>query len=372
MKKIVLSALLMASASALAGGGYVNGAPASRAAAPLSAPVTAPTGAATIPALPLTKTAAEGAAAAQVTPAQARRFLLTAPSGASVTLRQLTRVTVELEDVQASGHMKEQLSSEDIAEMRRSFAQGVQAAQEEIEPTITVMSVGQVFPGGARELISSTRVPLLAEAGAEAPTIRVIQRVEPDGRIGKTRIESSDPEMQALFADFSEKELAEIGGNDNALYGLPLVAGTSRTTTSTVDTQNLLGSQVVSAASMDEGATAQEVMELLSSLKTSPLTLTNTVTYGGTDAQGQHLFRIISRAQPWQLALNRDGQSFDLTVLDMTQNQTATYRADGLPQSVSSDTAVRTRAKLSTTGKEAGSLTMTFRMNIHMETEPQR
>ncbi|ADY26529.1 hypothetical protein Deipr_1384 [Deinococcus proteolyticus MRP] len=380
MKKLILSALLLSSPVALAGGYQ----------APVTGPVPAPrpamsSHAATIsiPALPLNATATPTPAQrapstvavgeptpgrpgpASMTPAQAQVFLLTAPSGTSVTLRQTVQMQMELEDVQVTGNAAKEMSEADIAEMREMFAEMSKAPAE---PTELVMSVGKVFADGSRELVMSTTTQMPAESGMDDFTVRVIQRVEADGSISDTRFESDDAEMQAAFANMDGLDLSSMGMNDASVYGMQLTPGFSKTNTSEVDMQALMGGIMAGAvAAVAEDDKSQAIAaEIADGIKSSPLVSTTKVTYTGTDAQGRHLFRTDSAAQPWKMSMNlgegEGAMNMQMEMTDMVSAQQATYRTDGLPVRMQDDMTMRMKSNVA---MDDGTMSMTFRMKMN-------
>ncbi|MDO4263296.1 MAG: hypothetical protein Q4C67_03785 [Deinococcus sp.] len=392
MKKLILSALLVSSPVALAGGYQAPVA----GPAPLPVPATSASTAIRIPALPLNaplgapaqrtpstvtvgeptpgKAAARPSASVQaaplaMTPAQAQVFLLTAPSGTSVTLRQTVQVQMELEDVQMTGSAAKEMSKSDIAELRQTLAE---AGNMPAESTELVMSVGEVFADGSRELVMSTTTEMPAESGMDDFTVRVIQRIAADGEVTGTRFESDNAEMQAAFAGMDDVDLSSMGMNDASVYGMPLTPGFSKTSTTKVDMQALLGSVMAGMiGSMAEGEDAQAMAaEIISGVKSSPLVTTTKVTYTGTDAQGRHLFRTEATAQPWQLSMNlgegNDAMNLNMELADLLQTQQATYRTDGLPVRLQDDATMRMKVDMAMDG---GTMSMTMRMKLNSLTE---
>lgn len=389
MKKLILSALLTLSPAALAGG-Y---APAMPTAKPMSmsvvsAPATAAPMTIVIPARPLntasnaTRNATSSAAtiaapAANVTtPAQARAFLLTAPSGTKVTLKQKVSMQIELEDVQTAGSAAEEMSAEDIQDMKDMFAE---MSNMEMPGGETVMSVGQVFASGARELVTTTVTEMPAETGEKDITISVIQTVEPDGKVSAVRVQSDNADMQQMFDSMSD-EMKKSLSADNAtsdVYGFPLVVGHTMTSTDTVDMQALMGGMMagmLQAGLAESQDSAAEIQEVLSSMEAQPLTATTTTTYKGLNAQGEHVFGTVGTAQPWSVKLNSDlpenggNMALNMTLSNMNVVGDSAYRADGLPSSLNMNQDMRMKMDMTTTGEKAGSLSMTMRikMNVSM------
>lgn len=375
----MLSALLISSSAALAGSYQ----PPVAGPVPAPMPVMSSSAAISIPALPLNapvlnapapsapSTIAVGepapvqAVPVTMTPAQAQVFLLTAPSGTSVTLRQTVQMQMELEDIQVTGSAAEELSQDDIAAMREMFAE---MSDMPTEPTELVMSVGEVFADGSRELVMSTTTEMPAESGMDDFTIRIIQLVQPDGSVSDTRFESDNAEMQAAFASMDDLDLSSMGMNDASVYGMPLTPGFSKTNTSEVDMQALMGGMMGGlVASMSEGEDAQAMAaEIISGVKSSPLVTTTKVTYTGTDAQGRYLFRTEATAQPWQLTMNlgegSEAMNLNMELADLIQTQQATYRTDGLPVRMQDDVTMRMKMDMA---MDDGTMTMTFRMKMN-------
>ncbi|WP_261664222.1 hypothetical protein [Deinococcus sp. Marseille-Q6407] len=402
MRKLILSALLVSAPVALAGGYQPPVGPAPAPAQPR--PVTGSTfqsSTLVIPALPLNAPAQRPAPVRSIavgeptpgkpvpapvtsiavgeptpgkpvpmTPAQARTFMLTAPSGTSVTLRQTSKVQIELEDVQATGSAAKEMSQDDIKEMRQMFAE---MGDTEVAPTDVVISVGQVFPDGSRELITSVTTQMPAESEMDDFTLRVIQRIAADGRLTATRIESDNKEIQQTFAALSQDQLNNVsGGQDTGVYGFPLVPGQSKTSTQTVDMQALLGGLMgglVGSMSADLSEDeAAEVQATFQNIKADPLTVTSVTTYRGTDAQGRYVFDAIGKAQPWKVsfsAQNPDGSGAmqtNASITDLNVMGQSSYRANGLPSSLNTTQEMRMRLNVTMTGKDAGTMNMVFRM----------
>ncbi|GHF96261.1 hypothetical protein GCM10017783_05160 [Deinococcus piscis] len=388
MKKLMLSALLVSSPMAMAGGYQ---APVS---VPAPTPVMSGNAPIRIPALPLSSPAPRAPSTIAVgeptpgqpapmetapapvqpvpvtmTPAQAQVFLLTAPSGTSVTLRQTVKMQMELEDVQVTGSAAKEMTKADIEELRQMFAE---MSDMPAEPTEMVMSVGEVFADGSRELVMSTTTEMPAESGMDDFTIRVIQRVATDGSISDTRFESDDAEMQAAFESMDGLDLSSMGMNDANVYGMQLTPGFSKTNTSEVDMQALMGGVMAGiVAGMAEEDESQAVAtEIANGIKSSPLVSTTKVVYTGTDAQGHHLFRTDSAAQPWKLSMDlgegSDAMNMEMELTDMVSAQRAAYRTDGLPVRMEDDMTMRMKTNVAMDG---GTMSMTFRMKMNSVSE---
>lgn len=379
MKKILLGALLLGSPAALAGG-Y---APATVAPAPIrvvSAPVPAPL-TVNIPALPLNaapmrSTQASQASGMVTTPvAAARNFLLTAPSGTSVTLHSTTQIKMELEDVQVTGSAAEDMSAADIQDMKDMFAEmsGMDLPGSEVK-----ISVGKVLASGARELITSTLSKMPAESGMEDFAINVIQTIEPDGHISATRVKSDNAEMQQMFDSMTEEMLSQMdSGSTTDVYGFPLTVGHSVTATDTVDMQALLGGMLTGMVQATADLPAEEtadMQKMLNSLEAQPLNTTTVTTYKGLNSAGEHIFTQTGTAQPWSIKLGSDlpekggePMTLNMTLSDLNVAGESAYRTDGLPSRLNMTQDMRMKMDMTTAGEKPGSLSMTMRMNISVQ-----
>ncbi|WP_162865514.1 hypothetical protein [Deinococcus wulumuqiensis] len=295
MKRLVLSALLLSSSFAVAGGA--------------AQPVTAST------------------------------LRLSAPVGTAVNYQTTTKTRVQLGDVTVTARPGAEVDQETLDLTRDAIQQGFSQNMQNMTQTFTGQTTYRVTGRDAAGNVTlSTRVTQSSGAAGDI-TINLTERVAPGGQrqVTGVKVDSADPQVQAIFSKFTPEQLNALSGQQGGsanLYSMPLVQGKGRTVTSSADVQGFLGGLLGSlpgAASVD--------------LKSSPLKVTETTTYTGLNAQGLHAFASSFSAQPWKLdfTLPGDAGNMNITLSRMSGKATMLYRRDGLlaDQSTTTDMQMR-------------------------------
>ncbi|GHF96270.1 hypothetical protein GCM10017783_05170 [Deinococcus piscis] len=309
-----------------------------------------------------------------MTPAEAPKLLFTAPSGTHIKLRETVQVRSEVEDIEVSGLFAETFSP---ADLRRLRAEHTQAEWTEQPGDETVMTVGQVFPDGSRELVTQVSTAL----GEEQVNIYFTERIYPDGRSTDLQVQSDNPQFQDLLETMlaTSEEGAAAEADSSNLHTFPLIPGHSVTETYSVDLGNLFAPDLLNAAvplvAQQQGLSTEQVAEMMSQVQevdSAPVTVTRTTTYRGKDAAGHHVFEVLTQSPPtsWtfrgKLPDSEVGYSFSLTVTDLvTEPSVLTYRPDGVQigERSSSDSRVQLvfSAEGSAKGEMDGHLSITMR-----------
>lgn len=266
------------------------------------------------------------------TPGQTLR--LTAPVGTSVTYQTTTRTRVQIGDVTVTARPGTEVDQEmlDLTRdaLKQGFSQNVQNAAQPVTGQTTYRVTGRDAAGNVTLQNSISQ----NSADTGPITIHTTERISPTGQrqVTAIKVDSANPQVQAIFSKLDPKQLnalkSQSGGSAN-LYGLPLVQGKSRTVTTNADVQGFLGgllSSLPGAGNLD--------------LKSSALKVTETTTYTGLNAQGLHAFASSYQIAPWTLALALPGDAGDITMnlSSATGKATQLYRRDGLPASQNTTT----------------------------------
>ena len=312
-----------------------------------------------LPALLLTAPVAQAQTPASTPPAGTVTLRLTAAPGSGVELLTTTRTQMTLEDVQASGPGGKVLSTAELNKLRAEMQRGMGAAAQTLSGKTFYKVQGRAADGTVTLLTSTA----LTVPGQPALTVRLVQTVGPGGKAQITRVESDNPQLQAVLGKLSPEALsAQVsgGGDPTGLYGQSFTAGQPRSQTVTLDAQALLGSVLGSLTSGMGGA------DVLGKIKATPLTVQTTTTYQGVNARGQTVFNLRSTARPWTVELAGLGDKaspmgMKLELLDLAQSGQSTYRPDGLPAAQTSTQTMRMRMTIETQG--GGRMQMLLRMN---------
>lgn len=299
------------------------------------------------------------AAQAQTASSTSVTLRLTAAPGTGVELLTTARTQMTLEDVQASGPGGKAISAAELNKLRAEMQKGMGAAAQTISGK-TFYKVQGRAANGTVTLLTSTA---LTVPGQPAMTIRLVQTVAPGGKAKITRVESDNPQLQAMLGKLSPEALnAQVsgGGDLTGLYGQTFTAGVPRTQTATIDAQALLGNLLGSLTAGMDGA------EVLGKVKASPLTIQSVTTYQGANARGQAVFNARSTARPWTIELGNLADksapvAMKMELLDLAQSGQSTYRPDGLPAAQTSTQTMRMRMTIQT--PDGGRMQMLLRMN---------
>lgn len=348
----------------------------------------------TVPAIPATPTTAPAAPAAPtpvtptpVTPTPAATstapaltaLLLTAPVGASTEFVSTTTSRSSIEDVQVSAAAGSKISEAKLNEARRSL----QAAMGELKNMPATTLTGKAFfkvtardASGQTTLVNTIiqNMPPMAKTGAakakSSITMKFTQQIAPDGKVTFKGIESDDPQIAAVFKTLTPEKMQQFAtqnGTDFAgVYGKPLTIGEARTSTVNMDAEELMRS-LLSAFAGPQG------QKLFGDVKASPLQVATTTTYMGQNAQGQYAFETGSRFEPWHISLNVPAPassaaplSMNVDLLSAFGKGTATYRADGLPTSISQDTNMKMQMTMIMDGLQV-KMTMSMVQSVSMK-----
>lgn len=301
-------------------------------------------------------------AQAQTTPAQtaqATTLRLTAQPGTSVQLVTSVKTAMTLEDVQATGPDGQKMSAAEQAQLRAELSRGLNASAQAVTGK-TFYKVQGRSADGTVTLLTSTVVSVPGQASI---TIRLTQKVAPNGQTQFTGIDSDNPGVKAALSGLSPEILqGQMSGSGalTGLYGQSFAVGQTRTQTNTLDAQGLLGGLLGSlTAGMKEA-------EVLGKIKATPLTVQTKTTYKGLNASKQHVFFQNSTARPWTIELGDPSSKtapmhIKMELLDLAQSGQSLYRPDGLPAAQTLTQTMRMRMTMHS--PENGQLTMLLRMN---------
>lgn len=309
-----------------------------------------------------TSFAAAGGAGQPVTGGDTLR--LTAPVGTSVAYQTTTKTRVQIGDVTVTARPGAEVDQETLDLTRDALMQGFGQNTQNLTQTTTGQATYRVTGRDA-----AGNVTLSTSVAQSAPTtgeivINVTERVSPNGQrqVTGVKVESADPQVQAIFNKLDPKQLNALSGqNGNGgsanLYGMPLVQGKSRTVTYSADIQGFLGgllSSIPGAESMD--------------LKSSPLRGTETTTYTGLNAQGLHAFTSTFRMEPWKLefALPGDAGSMTMNLSSASGQASSLYRRDGLPASQTTTTTMQMRMTM-TMDDQVVNITMNMQQEMTLK-----
>lgn len=276
------------------------------------------------------------------------RLKLSAPVGTNVELRSVTTSRLTVANVQVSARPGGQVTPAQLEEVRRSLQQGISAMNSAGTTTVN----GKVFfkvasrdAAGNTTLVSSVVQALPAIPGspsfskAQNLTLRVTQSVAPDGKLTGLKIDSDQPQMNAMLKTLTPAKLQQLSkdlsGNSATLYSVPLQVGQPHSVTLSLDMQDLMKSLVGAFA-------GQEAGQLFQNFKSSPLTVTTTTTYQGLNAAGQHVFDTSSQYAAWQFSLTSQDARMPMTIraelLKVQSGGTSAYTPAGLPVTLSQKT----------------------------------
>lgn len=298
MKRLVLSALLLSSSFAVAGGA--------------AQPVTAST------------------------------LRLSAPVGTAVNYQTTTKTRVQLGDVTVTARPGAEMDQETLDLTRDAIQQGFSQDMQNMTQTVTGQATYRVTGRDAAGNVTLSTSVTQSSGAAGDITINLTERVAPGGQrqVTGVKVDSADPQVREILSKFTPEQLNALSGQQGGsanLYSMPLVQGKGRTVTSSADVQGFLGGllgSLPSAASLD--------------LKSSPLKVTETTTYTGLNAQGLHAFASSFSAQPWKLdfTLPGDAGNMNITLSRMSGKATLLYRRDGLLASQSTTTDMQMRLSM--------------------------
>ena len=267
---------------------------------------------------------------------------LTAQVGTSVAYQTTNKTRVQIGDVTVTARPGAEVDQETLDLTRDAIRQGFSQNTQNMTQTVSGQATYRVTGRDAAGNVTlSTRVTQSTPTTGEV-VIHLTERVAPGGQRQLTgvKVESADPQVQAIFSKFTPEQLNALSGQQGGsanLYGMPLVQGKSRTVTNSADVQGFLGGLLGSlpgAASVD--------------LKSSPLKVTETTTYTGLNAQGLHAFTSTFGMEPWKLefTLPGDAGSMSMNLSSTSGKATLLYRRDGLLASQSTTTDMQMRLSM--------------------------
>ncbi|WP_216318378.1 hypothetical protein [Deinococcus aestuarii] len=172
---------------------------------------------------------------------------------------------------------------------------------------------------------------------------------------GRTRVAldevSGTPQLRAVFEKVLQSQQTQdlAGQGIQNLYGQPLTVGRARTQRLKLDFAQLLGSL---SGLLPQGARLGVA---------GSVTLENTTTYRGRDAEGNFTFDVTTRlAQPGTVRSTVEGQSFELAMNRLSVTGRSTYRPDGLQAGTNATTEQALRLTLPF--EEGARLALTLRV----------
>lgn len=265
-----------------------------------------------------------------------KAFGLSAPTGASAALSQVSSTVFELSALEVSG-LGNAGNAALEQELRANFAAlGTLGDSQGRTVRLDVLSVTpagtevvtrwtEALPGPLPGLQPSGSGP--AKAKAE---VRLRGLLLAGGLLGPVQPSSPNPALEARYALLPADELSRLSLLGGAPYGTPLSAGER---VSGVSEQNLLPlfTALLGAAPALQSWNLPALAQAGATLP--PLTVQSERVYQGQNSRGDNLFQTQGRAQPWKQTLSGNGGSLTLEVPDMAQMSQAVYRADGLPGS---------------------------------------
>ena len=270
---------------------------------------------------------------------------LTAPVGTAVSYQMTTRTRVQVGDVTVTARPGASVDQATLDLTRDALRQGFSQNMQNLSQTTTAQTTYRVTGRDAAGNVTLNTTVTQSVPQAGNITITVTERITPSGqrKVMSLKTDSTDPQVRALFAKLTPEQLnafsgQQTGGGSANLYGTALVRGKSRTVTNSADVQGFLGgllSSIPGAGSVD--------------LKSSPLKITETTTYTGLNAQGLHTFATSARlVDPWKMKLTLPGGAgnMDMELSNINLKSTQLYRRDGLPASQVTTTDMQMRMTL--------------------------
>lgn len=297
---------------------------------------------------------------------------LSAPVGSGAELRTLSTSSLSISDLQVSAVPGGQATPEQVASAQRSLQDGISAVNKAGATSLSGKAFFRVVSrdgAGNTTLLSSVVQTPPARAGQPARTLtmRLTQTIAPDGQVSHLTLDSDDPQVSAAFKGLTPEKLGQIGrdlnGNAGSVYGVPLQVNEPRTSTVTVDFQELMNSLLGALA----GADARKIF---GSFQSTPLTVTTTTTYRGTNAAGQHLFDSGSEYGPWKFSLSSQDARLPLNLsAELRSAQasgTSAYTATGLPAQILQKSNLSMQVQMVMDGIQV-SMTMTAQQALSMQ-----
>lgn len=283
-------------------------------------------------------------AAAQTTmPAPPTTLQLTAPVGTSVELRTVSTSRMTVSDIQVTAKPGGKATPAQVEEARKAMQEGLNVMNR-AATTVNGKAFFKVTSrdaAGNTTLLNSIVQSLPATPGkkAETMTIRVTQVIAPDGKVSGLKLESDQPQVNAMFQTLTPEKLQQLtrdfSSDAAGPYTVPLQPGQPHTTTVSLDMQDLMSTLVGSLAG--PRATA-----LFGDFKSTPLTVTTTTTSQGRTSAGQHTFHTSSEYADWKFSLTSQDARLPLTMnaelLNVQASGTSTYTPAGLPSHLNQKT----------------------------------
>lgn len=283
-------------------------------------------------------------AAAQTTmPAPPATLQLTAPVGTSVELRTVSTSRMTVSDIQVTANPGGKATPAQVEEARKAMQEGLNVMNR-AATTVNGKAFFKVTSrdaAGNTTLLNSIVQSLPATPGkkAETMTIRVTQVIAPDGKVSGLKLESDQPQVNAMFQTLTPEKLQQLtrdfSSDAAGPYTVPLQPGQPHTTTVSLDMQDLMSTLVGSLAG--PRATA-----LFGDFKSTPLTVTTTTTSQGRTSAGQHTFHTSSEYADWKFSLTSQDARLPLTMsaelLNVQASGTSTYTPAGLPSHLNQKT----------------------------------
>lgn len=306
-------------------------------------------------------------------------LLVSAPVGSSAELSTTTSTRMLISDVQVTAAPGSKVSEAKLNQMRREITQGLGRTRN-IPVTTTdgkvVVQVTNRDAAGRVTLVTTVQQAMPTPPSAQASkapqsvSIKVTQVLSPTGKAESLKVESDNPQLNSLFQSLSSDKLRSVldqQGNDfSGGYGTPLVLGQPRTTKTTIDAQNLLQGLLTSVA----GPQGQQVF---GKVQATPMTVTTTTTYRGTDAQGRSILDSVGSYGHWRVSMNsapgaKTPMQLRLELEDVKANATALYRPDGLPGGLNQNTEMKMKLTMTTEGVQ---VSMKMNLSQMMKMQPR-
>lgn len=293
-----------------------------------------------LPVLLLSSSLAVAGGAGQPAPVS-QTLRLTAPVGTVVTYQTMTTTKTNISDLTVTARPGAEVDQATLDRTREEFraglSKGLAAAVPEEPGQATYRVAGRDAAGNVTLQTATT----MNAGPAGDITIQITLRVSPSGQQQATalKVESANPEVQALFGQLGPEQLNGLSGQGGGTgvpnaYGMRLIPGQTRNATNTADVQGFFGGLLgglPGAGNLD--------------FKSSPARSLETTTYNGLNAQGLYAFTGRSRLEPWTFSVTVPGLEGRLTleVPSSTSQTEQLYRRDGLLASLVTTTTTQMR-----------------------------
>ncbi len=276
-------------------------------------------------------------AGAQSAPA-ATTLRLNAPVGTSLQLALVTENRVAFGTPEVTAAPGKQVTP---AALKAAQAQYAKLSQNGIPAQRTTAKMSVKVAGRAANGTTTLITTMVQSVPgmSQSMTMRITQKVAPNGQLTGMSLESDDPQVNRVLSGMNAGQMANLirdsGGDLSGAYGLPLKAGAGQQKTVTIDLKGLFQGMF--------SMLGPDAARALGSVQSTPVTTTTTTRYAGLNAQGLHVFNVTSQSGGFRMSLGGKGD-LPLMVMELSGmggSGTVSYRADGLPGPMTQQTTVR-------------------------------